>query len=42
MGYTYVTVKDPSGVLELVWAEITWSGTSGSTTVYVTIDGVRT
>lgn len=40
MGYAYVTVTDQSGAIDLAYAEITWSGTSGSTTVYVTIEGV--
>ena len=41
MGYAYVTVTDQSGAIDLVYAEMTWSGSSGSTTVYVTIEGVR-
>lgn len=41
MGYAYVTVTDQTGVINLAYAEITWSGTSGSTTVYVTIEGVH-
>ena len=41
MGYQYVTVTDQSGAINLLYASITWSGSSGSTTVYVNIEGVH-
>ena len=41
MGSQYVTVTDQSGVINLLYANITWSGSSGSTTVYVDIQGVH-
>lgn len=41
MGYAYLTVTNTAGAIILGYAEITWSGSSGSTTVYVDIQGVQ-
>lgn len=41
MGYAYLTVYGETGSKILGYAEINWSGSSGSTTVYVNITGVE-